>query len=263
VRFATKSVIVLGGGLALLALVWMIFLPRVVEHELRAITGFDFKVVVLTANPLTGRVVVQGLAVRNPSDFPKPEFILLRELNAQVELFALLSGKHVVDRFDLSIDTIVLVRRHDGKTNAGAFLAAFSPPKPAGPAVSERAPAPKPPAKTTPYLIKRLHLSLDKLVVADFSGEKEDEKTYNLRIDRIYNNVTSARQLLVPDVMETLRSFGLRHDITSLIPGDLGKVLAGAMGDAAQVGGGVKDAVKKAGQGLKGFFEKLEQTPKQ
>ncbi len=262
-RFPTKSLLVLGGGVALLALGWMIFLPRVVEHELRSITGFDFKVVVLTANPLTGRVVVRGLSVRNPSDFPKPEFVLLRELDAQVELFPLLSGKHVLDKFDLSIDTIVLVRRHDGKTNAGAFVAAFSPPKPAGAGVPENPPPSKAPPKATPYLIKRLHLSLDKLVVADFSGAKPDEKTYNLHINRIYNNVTSGRQLLVPDVVETLHSFGLRHDVTSLIPGDMGKLVAGAVGDAAQVSGGVKDAVKKAGQGLKGFFEKLEQTPKQ
>jgi hypothetical protein len=260
VRFATKSLIVLGGGVALLALAWMILLPRLVERELRSITGFDFKVVVLTANPLTGTVVVRGLSVRNPSDFPKPEFVLLRELSAQVELIPLLSGKHVLDKFDLSIETIVLVRRHDGKTNAGAFMAAFSPPKPAG---AENPPPAKVPAKTTPYLIKHLHLALDTLVVADFSGAKPEEKTYNVHINRIYNNVTSGRQLLVPDVMATLRSFGLRQDITSLIPGDMGKLLAGALGDAAQVSGGVKDAVKKAGQGLKGFFEKLEQTPKQ
>jgi hypothetical protein len=263
VRFATKSLIVLGGALALLALAWMVFLPRVVEHELRSITGFDFKVVVLTANPLTGKVAVHGLSVSNPPDFPKRDFVLLRDLNAQVELFPLFSGRRVVDKFDLSIETIVLVRRHDGKTNAGVFLAAFSPPKPAGAGVPENPPPPKAPAKTTPYLIKRLHIVLDRLVVADYSGEKPDEKTYNLHIDRIYNNVTSARQLLVPDVVETLRSFGLRHDVTSLIPGDMGKVLAGALGDAAQVGGGVKDAVKKAGEGLKGLFEKLEQTPKQ
>jgi hypothetical protein len=142
-------------------------------------------------------------------------------------------------------------------TNAGVFMAAFSSPKPA-PAGPPPAPAP-----STPYLIKHLHIVLDKLVVADFSGGTPDEKTYTLHIDRIYNNVTSARQLFVPDVMQTLRSFGLHHDIASLLPGDFGKALAGAVGDAAALGSGVKDAVKKTSQGLKGFFEKLEQTPKQ
>jgi hypothetical protein len=252
-----KWLLALGIVVALFALAWMTLLPAIVEHELRSITGFDIKVQVLRVNPITGRVVVRGLYARNPANFPKPDFLVLRELDAQIELFPLLSGKHVVDNFLLNVETIALVRRHDGKTNAGVFMAAFSSPKPAA------AGPPSAPAPSTPYLIKHLHIVLDKLVVADFSGGTPDEKTYSLHIDRIYNNVTSARQLLVPDVMQTLRSFGLHHDIASLLPGDFGKALAGAVGDAAALGSGVKDAVKKTSQGLKGFFEKLEQTPKQ
>jgi hypothetical protein len=254
-----KWLLAVGVVVALLALAWVTLLPAVAEHELRSITGFDIKVEVLRVNPVTGRVVIRGLYARNPADFPKPDFLVLRELDAQIELFALLSGKHVVDNFLLNVETIALVRRHDGKTNAGVFMAAFSSPKPAAAGPS---PAPEP-APSTPYLIKHLHIILDKLVVADFSGGKPDEKSYSLHIDRIYNNVTSARQLLVPDVMQTLHSFGLRHDIASLLPGDFGKALAVAVGNAAALGTGVKDAVKKTGEGLKGFFEKLEQTPKQ
>lgn len=257
-RVMKKILIGLAALLGVAALCWVLLLPAVVEHELRSITGFNFKVAVLRVNPFSGRVVVRGLAATNPSDFPKPDFIVLRELDAQIELFALLKGEHVVDNFLVDVETVELVRRHDGKTNAGVFMAAFSPPKtetPAGP--------PAPAAPTTPYLVKHLHIILDKLVIADYTGAKPQEKTYGLHIDRIYNNVSSARQLLVPDVMQTLHSFGLHQKIASLLPGELGKTLATAIGGAAAVESGVKDAVKNAGEGIKGFFEKLDQTPKQ
>ena len=246
----------LAGVFALVALAWMIFLPAVVEHELRSVTGFDFHVSVLTANPFTGRVVVKGLAANNPAGYPKPEFVQLRELNAEVEVFSwLVHRRYEVDNLDLNIETIVLMRRHDGKTNAGDFMAAFKPHEPlAAPAV------PATPAQPTRYLLKRLHLSLGKLVVADYSGSKLDEKSYNLHIDQTYTNVTSARQLLVPDVLQRLRTFGLHHDIARLLPGDFGKALAGAVGGATQ---GVHEVMKKTGETIKGMFDKLEQSPKQ
>lgn len=75
--------------------------------------------------------------------------------------------------------------------------------------------------------------------------------------------MTDTRQLLVPGVVRTLQSFGLHHDVARLLPGDFGAALAAAVGGVAQVGEGVKDTVKKAGQDLKGLFEKLEQSPKQ
>jgi hypothetical protein len=258
VRAAKKILIGLAALLAVVAISWVLFLPAVVEHDLRSITGFEFKVAVLRVDPFTGRVLVRGLSASNPSDFPRPDFVVLRELDTQVELFPLLSGKHVIDNFLVNVETVELVRRHDGKTNAGVFAAAFSPPKSQNPSGPPPAPAP-----TTPYLVKHLHIILDQLVVADYTGAKPEVKTYALHIDRIYNNVTSARQLLVPDVMQTLRSFGLHHNIAGLLPGDFGKALATAVGDATAVGSGVENAVKKTGEGLKGFFEKLEQTPKQ
>jgi hypothetical protein len=252
VRRTKKLLIVAGALLVVAALCWVFLLPSLVDRELSSITGFEFKVAVLRVNPFTGRVVVRGLSASNPSDFPKPNFVVLRELDAQVELFALLSGKHVVDNLVINVETIELVRRHDGKTNAGVFMAAFSPAKPAGAPASAPPSPPPPPAKPTPYLVKHLHIILDQLVVADYTGAKPEEKSYGLHIDRIYNNVTSPRQLIVPDVMQTLRSFGLHHDIAALLPGDFGKALATAVGSAAAVGSGVKNAVK-------GFWEKLEQ----
>ena len=257
---AVKTCFFLGGVFALAALLWMVFLPTVVEHELRAVTGFDFRVAVLTANPFTGRVVVRGLAVNNPPGYPTPDFVQLRRLTAEVELFSwMFSGRIVVDDLDLDTGKIVLVRRRDGRTNAGDFMAAFTR-SGSGPAAG---PGPSAPPKPTRYLVRKLHLRIDQLVVADYSGAKLDERTYGLNIDQTYVDVTGPRQLLVPGFVRSLQAFGLRHDIGRLIPGDFGSALAAAVGGAAHIGEEVKGVGKKTGEYLKGLLDKLEQSPKQ
>ena len=249
-----KIGIFLAGVFALVAVAWVVFLPAVVEHELRSITGFEFRVEVLSANPFTGRVVVRGLAATNPSDYPKPDFVALRQLHAEVRVFSwLFRGHYVVENLDLEIGRIVLIRRHDGMTNAIEFWSAFAGHRPV---------AASPPAPSR-FLVKHLHLILDQLVVADYSGSKPDEKTYDLHIDQTYLNVTDSHQLLFPDVIKSLHSFGLHHDIARLLPGDFGQALALAVGGAARLTGAVKDAVIKTGENIKGTVEKLETSPKQ
>jgi hypothetical protein len=246
-RTGAKIGILLGCVFAVLALVWMIFLPAAVDYELRSVTGFDFHVAVLSADPFTGHVVVRGLSARNPPAYPDPDFIEVRELRGDVGLFSwLFSNRIVIDDLNIDIEKIVLVRAHNGKTNAGDFMAAFSKAK-----GSSTGPAPAP-RKPTPYLIKKLHLNFDRLVVVDFSGSKKDEKVYTLHIDETFINVADTRQLLVPQVLKNLQAFGLHHDIAKLLPGDFGKALAGAVG-------GLKDTASKTGDYLKSFLDKLEQ----
>jgi hypothetical protein len=248
-KWSVKLGVLFACAFAAVALLWMAFLPALVDHELRAVTGFDFHVAVLSADPFTGHVSVRGLSARNPPAYPDPDFIEVRELRGDVGLFSWLFSKRIViDDLTIDIEKIVLVRTHDGKTNAGEFMAAFSKPREAG---SGPAPAPR---KPTPYLIKKLHLNFDRLVVVDFSGSKKDEKVYALHIDETFINVADSRQLLVPQVLRNLQSFGLHHDIAQLLPGDFGKALAGAVGS-------LKDTAAKTGSYLKSFLDKLEQKP--
>ncbi len=254
-----KACLLLGGLFALAALAWMAFLPAIVEGELRAATGFDFRITVLAANPFTGRVVVRGLAARNPPAYLSPDFVVLRELRADVDVFSwVFTDRIVLDELDVDAARIELVRKRDGKSNAGEFVAAFSrsgATSPEGPgAVSQR--------RHTKYLIKRLRIRLDQLVIADYSGPKPDETTYSLNIDHTYSNVSQAKQLLVPEVVRSLYSFGLHHDAAQLLPGEFGRALADAVGSAAHVGAKLKGAGQKAQEYLKGLLDKLEQSGK-
>ena len=87
-------------------------------------------------------------------------------------------------------------------------------------------------------------------------------KTYNLNIDHTFSNMTDPKQLLVPEVVRSLYSFGLRRDTEQLLPGDFGRALADAVGAAAHVGAKLKDATQKTGEYFKGLLDKLEQSAK-
>jgi hypothetical protein len=257
-RGTTKVCLIIGIVFAVASLAWMVFLPALVERELREATGFEFRVAVLKADPFTGRVVVRGLSARNPPRYPSPDFVELRELRADVNEFSWLFSDHVVIN-ELDVDTakIELIRQHDGTSTAGDFISALS----RGGASAPAAAAPTPRARRQ-YLVKRLHVRLEELVVADYTGSKLDEKVYKLNIDQSYTNVSDPKQLIVPQVVKTLYSFGLHHDVAKLLPGEFGEALAAAVGGAAHVGSAVKSVVEKTGESLKGAFDKLEQSPK-
>lgn len=246
-----------GGLFALCALAWMAFLPAVAEHELRAITGFNIRMKVVAFDPFTGNVVVRGLTAENPAEYPDPDFIDLRSMSADVSVFSVLfSDRIVVDNLDLDIAKMEIVRLHDGRTNTGAFMASFN-------GGSRGAGASAAPARRAPaYLVKKLHVRFDQLVVLDESGSKSDKSAYDLHINEDFTNITGPSQLLIPSIVKDLHAFGLHHDVSELLPGEFGNALALAVGGAANVGGKIKGAASDAGDYLKGALDKLEQKVK-
>jgi hypothetical protein len=248
-----KACLFLVGLFALAALAWMVFLPVVVERELRAVTGFEVRVTSLAANPFTGSVSAGGLMLANPPAYSVPDFVELRAFKAEINEFSWVFGDRlIIDELSIDASKIELVLERSGRSNAAEFAAAFSRgPAPASPS----APAPSKPFR---YLVKSLHLKVDRLVVADYSGLNEVEKTYDLHLDQTFSNVSDPKQLLVPDVIRSLYSFGLNRNASQLLPGEFGKALGDAVGGAAQMGTKVKDAEQRAKNYVKGLLDKLE-----
>lgn len=247
------SLLISLGVLSLLALAWMVFLPAAATYALRRATGFDVRVDALAVNPFTGRVVVRGLVARNPPAWPTPPFAEIRSLTADVSLLsALFSDRLVIEDLDLDVTSVELVRRANGRSNATEFMAAWSRPPPPG----------EPPPKPFLYVVRLLHLRLDRLVLADAGSGSLVEHPYRLQIDQTYHNISDARELLVPGVMSRLYTVGVRTDISTMLPGPFGTALSGAMGAAATVGDQLKQAGRKTGNFLKGVLDKLEQSAK-
>ena len=245
-----KGLVVLAAFFALAALAWMAFLPVVAERELRQLTGFDIQVKVLSANPFTGRLVVRGLSAHNPPTYPTRDFLELRELDADVNLFSwAFQDRVVVDGLNINIEKLEVIRLHSGKSNLNEALAGPHP-----------QPATTVTGKPLHYLVKHLHVQLDQFVLADYTGSKPEVQSYHLNFDQSYTNITDPRQLIVPQVARTLYSFGLYHGVEQLLPGDLGKVLADAVSGLTVVGAKATDSVKKTGDYLKGLFDKLDHS---
>ncbi len=254
-----KTVLFLLGLFALAALGWMLFLPMLVERELRQVTGFDVRIEVLAANPFTGHVSVRGLRATNPPGYPSPDFVRLRELHADVNEYSwLFTDRLYIDDMFVDAEAVQIVRQHNGRSNAAELTAAFSG-APPGTAQGAKPVAPSKPLK---FLIRTLRIRLDRLVIADYTLATPEVRTYNLNIDHSFTNISQAKQLLVPDVVRSLYSFGLRRDTEQLLPGDFGRALADAVGAAAHVGDKLKEAEHKTGQYLKGLLDKLEQSAK-
>jgi hypothetical protein len=240
-----KALLFLACLLAAAAVAWMVLLPRLVERELRSVTGFEVRVKVLSVNPFTGRVVVRGLTALNPPAYPERDFVQLTALQTDVNLFSWAFEDHLtIEDLDFDLGKVELVRLHDGKSNFAECSAALTG-RPAG----------TPPAKRIKYLIRTLHVRLEDLVVADYTGSNPQVKTYRLNLDQTYHDVSDPRQLLVPQVVNTLYAFGLRHGISQLLPGEFGV----ALGDAF---GGVSAITSKGRDLLKGVFDKLDHSSK-
>ena len=242
------------------ALAWMLFLPVVVADQIRARTGFAVSVASLSCNAFTGKLAVRGLVVRNPASFPVSDFVELREFSGEADVWSLFSDRFVVEHLTVDVRRVTLVRRADGRSNAEVFRQNLSGPP--GAAATPPAPgASAPPARQ--FLIRRLALRFDQLVVADHTRTKPVVEEFPLGLDQHYANLTDAKQLLVPEVLRRLAAANLPPALGGWVPGDFGRALGVAVEGASARGTELlKDAGQTATDLFKGLREKLEESRK-
>lgn len=227
------------------ALAWMLFLPAVLTAQLRERTGFTVEVRSLVANPFTGLIDVRGLVLGNPPGFPTRDFALVRAFRLEAELGTLWSDRPVFDSVVLDIEKLTLVQAA-GRTNAEAF---------------QRAPAAGPAAAAPKFLIRRLDLRFDRLVVADHRGPVPAVREFAVGVKGTYRDVTSLQPLFTPEVWQALAPLGAA--LAGIVPDDLGRVVGRAAKDAAQAGAErLRAAGQRAGESAKGYFEALEESKK-
>ena len=263
-----RLVIFLAALFALAALAWMLFLPEFVTRQIRARTGFDATVASLSCNPVAGRLTIRGLVLTNPPGYSTTDFVQLREFRAEGDLLSLFSERVVLDELVIDVRRLALVRRADGLPNAELFeenlglipRAAPGTRATLGQSTSRNA-APAPPARK--FLIRKLALRFDQLLVADDSPTKPELHEYKLALDQHYENVTDLKQLLVPDVLRRVAGENLGPALGRLVPGDFGRALGDTAHDAAKSGEALlKDAGTQATDLLRGLREKLEEKKK-
>jgi hypothetical protein len=228
-----------------LALAWMILLPLAVTRLVQERTGFGIEIQSLYANPFTANLEVRGLVITNPPAFPRKDFVEVREFRADAQLFSLFSERPVIAAAVVDLAGISLVKDQRGLINAGVFQAGL-----AGPSRDPR----QPPAEAKQgrrFLIKRLQVRLDRLVIADYSRGRPDVREFDLNFSHTYENVTSAKQLAAP-----------LTDVFAPVAGVIGGILPETDAALRAAGGRVKETGRKTGEAVKGFLEALEKTLK-
>jgi hypothetical protein len=240
---------------ALVALAWMLFLPLVVTSQLRQRTGFDATVQSLAVNPFTGRVELRGLVLTNPPTFPDREFVEVREFSARAEMFSLWSDRPVFAFINLDVAGVTLVKRDNGQTNAEAFQHNLSQ---AADSQQLRPVAAHPPRR---FLVRRLTVRFDRLVVVDHTGRPPATREYRLGLNQTYADVSDLSQLFAPAALQSLAPVG--EALKGLVPGKFGRTLTDTLKEAAKSGSGfLKSVGRKAGEKTKDYFDALEESRK-
>jgi hypothetical protein len=232
---------------AFAALAWMALLPFVVCRAIQAKTGFGAQVERLVVNPLNGIVEARGLVLTNPETFPVRDFLDVRAFHAELRIGSLLSEPVVFEAMTIEVGSVTLVKRADGVTNVDVFRGAVDE---AGKEGAKEA------AARPPVLVHRLRLKVNRFVVVDYAGGSRNRREVQAEIDQTFTDVSDVRQLLTPAVLQPL---GPVTEMLSRVPGDLGRKL----GEAARTGAEfLKEAGRKTGEAVKGFFQTLEEKKK-
>ncbi len=247
---------------AVLVLAWMLFLPSLVERLVEQRTGFEMQVESLSVNPFSGRMRLRGLLLKNPEGYREKEFVQVREIFVDAELFSLLSDRLVVDEAVVDVAKVVLVKDKNGKSNFSLLEDRI-----AGRSGGEKGGAPSassaelkagsgstaPPKQT--FLIRQLRVRFDKLVTVDESGSKPTVRELSLNFNQGYQNVTSPLQIALPIADKVSALGGALGDFG-------GKLGIQAMSSAKKAGEIIKETGIKTGEAIKGFFKSLTDKKK-
>ena len=212
------------------SLAWMTLLPSLFTRAVLDRTGFDAEITSLAANPLTGRVSLRGLVVTNPSNFPSRDCLQVRAFEADADVWSLFGERFVISTLSVDVRQINLVGSE-----------------------------PRPPTAKSSFLIRELRLRLDTLVLADYSEAKPRVRTFPLELDQRFSSISSAGQLLGPEILRGLAEREVAVELAPFLPPEFRRVLnEAAIGRA----GSRKAAENKPGEVFRGFLDRLEETRK-
>lgn len=224
---------------ALGAIAWILFLPKLVAWQIHAKTGFSVTVDRLSVNPFTADISIQGMVLKNPSDWPTEDFVELREFRADADLKSLFSNRIIANEVVLDIARFTLVKNEQGAMNAKVFSDAL-----AGKSSPDATPA-KP---QKGFLIRHLVLKFGKLVYADHSGSQPLVKEYDLKLNQELRDVDSMAKIVKPIANASIGT------LTDLLKG-AANGRTDLLKDATEA---IKNAGKKTSEKFKAMMDALD-----
>lgn len=155
---------------ALITLSWMVALPTVIGFKIEKDTGYKWDAEVLTCNPFGFEFLLEGGFLRDASDTHEGRPVLaIRYLKVTGPVDLLLSGDSSLDKVELDLERITLIRDESGTLNLESILTRILG---VSKALGDELP------------IAECHLKIDTVEILDYaSASKPSRKALRLGID--------------------------------------------------------------------------------
>ncbi len=170
-------------------------IKRVVVSAAKKVLGVEVRIGGLSLGVFRQRVIIKNLKVYNPPDFPKERLLSVPKIRVDYDLGALLKKKIHLTRLEVDLKEMLLVKNKQGKLNVDALK------------VAQKEEGPAEPQQAMPFKIDYLVLSIGQVVYKDFSTQdKPVVEAFDVNIkDKVYKNITDARQLAALVITEAMR----------------------------------------------------------
>lgn len=149
----------------------------------RFATGMELAIEKLKLRLISSDLAIEGLTLMNPMWYEERKMLSVPEIYTSLSIPSLFKKEIYVREMRLNLDELVVVKNKDGKVNIMELKALASSRK--GKSAEKAAEMKEEAGKTWPLRVKRLELSIGKVVYKDYSrGGEPKTQVFNVGINK-------------------------------------------------------------------------------
>lgn len=172
------------------------WIARAAEDYIYKKTEFTLQIGSIETDVFRGIVELRDITLKNPSQFPNPDFFQINSLRLHWVWSSLFSNCLHFREVVADISEFSGVRNRVGDINVKTFADAFLTSEPSK--QTDQTTLAQEGSSEKEFFIDRLFFQLEKVTIADFYENKHDVKTTRVGIRRVFNNVSNYSQLAIP-----------------------------------------------------------------
>lgn len=187
-------------GLLLISLSKDFIITSIASTVVTKVTGAKTHIGWVSLSFLRQSLTIKNLKIYNPQSFSNEILLDMPKFHGSLDIGALLGGKLKMPSVELDLKQVLLERNAQGKLNIDALK------------VSEESPRGKKPNQQMPFQIDVLDLDIGKVISKEYSasGASPAVRVFDVEIHKSYKNITSAEQLIMLILSESLKTAGIR-----------------------------------------------------
>ena len=208
-----------------------VVVKAMVEHGVKIVTGMPLSMGKLDLNFQKSFVDLEGLVVKNPSEFHDTSLVEIPRIFVEYDLPDILKGKVHLKNLEFNMKQFTVVKNEKGELNLDRLKALQGTQKPSAPTPKQR---PETPAKPMPIQIDMMRLKIGKVVYVDYSWGSPSTKEFLINLDQSFQNITDLNSVVRLIVLKAMMSSGISNLVNFDI-GDLEGTLTGAFNTSTKL----------------------------